>query len=198
MKKRVLSLATLVLLNACSSLPLTPKPDLLGEHKSISEKSTALLEAPREKMNEDIITTGTLPIYQNEFTTSSLGTSEIISYTTRNIDAGSLKTTLEEQLGADVEKVSVVPETNQVLVRRNLESAASQEDVLNLARSVDREIPQVGVELRAVKIFTDYTNDISSFFNLQSLEKEGLTPAILSNLPGAKLRVPERAAEKGL
>lgn len=204
---RYSSIASLVFSVGCSYINPAPKPNLLDEYPTISHKASALLENHPKKINVDIISEEKLPMYKDRFTTSTIGGVGILSYNARNLDATTLKSTLEEQLGNGVGKVSVIPETNQILIRlgrngakttNSLEQAVSQEEVMSLIEGVDRDPPQIMMDLRIVRIFADYTRDISSFLNIKPEENKGLSPALLMSLPGAKLRVPERAAESGL
>ena len=194
----------------CAYMPPNPKPDLLGNYPTISHKSTALLEKPSEKINVEIIhdREKKLPTYSGErFELKQIGDYNIIRYHVRNMDSDSLKKTLEEQLVGGVDAISSVPSTNQILIKikRNDDSTSgglSQyippkqiEEVIN---TIDVSAPQIMLDLRIVKVFADYSKDISAFLNLTPKEDGGLYPEILANLPGAKLRVPERAAELGL
>ena len=190
------AIVSLGLVSACSSFQ-NPQPNFLGEHPSISAKSTHLIEKEKEKINVKIITEKPLPIYENQFETVSVGDSEILKYHSRNLNSDVLKKTLEEQLCGKVEGISSVVETNQILIRTK-KGSGLESQLENLIKSIDVDAPQIMFDLRIVKVFADYTRDKSSALSLKSKEGEGLFPALMANLPGASLRVPERAAELGL
>jgi len=208
LNKFIYTLAASVLISGCSALNPVQEPNITKGYSSISDKANKLLETPPKRANVEIITEEKLPIYEKEFNLTPLGGENVLSYSARNIDAKTLKSTLEEQLGKEVKKISVVPEINQILINlgrssqkttNTLERAVSQEEIMGLIREVDKDPPQMGMDLRVVKIFGDYTKDISSFLSLNPKKGEkGLLPGLLMDLPGAELRVPERAAEKGL
>ncbi|MDO8467352.1 MAG: type II and III secretion system protein [Nanoarchaeota archaeon] len=198
--KKIISyscIAGLAFSAGCSYINSTPKPNLLGEYSSISNKSTALLEKEKKDINVELISEGKLPIYNNQFKVEEFGDFNIIRYNSRNMDSSDLEKILEEQMKAQVETITSVPGTNQILIKIKKVSELEKQ-VEKIINSIDVMPPQIMLDLRIVKLFADYTRDISSSLNLKPKEGEGLYPALLSNLPGAKVRVPERAAELGL
>lgn len=207
---RYSTLASLVFGAGCSYIETAPKPDVTEGYPTISHQSTAILEKPDEKINVEIIhdKTKKLPIYSGkQFESNLIGNYEIIRYHPRNIDSNVVKKTLEEQLNGDVEAISSVEEINQVLIkiRRNdiettsgLENHVTREQIYETLKSLDIKPPQIMLNMRIVKTFADYTKDLGFFFNSSYSGKDGVYPEISINIPGASVRVPERAAEKGL
>ncbi len=204
-----LSLGAL-LLNSCY---MPTDRAILNGHKTISARSDAILAAKKTDINLEVISQEALPIYQGDlFEKSTLGEYNILKYHSRNIEPEMLKKTLEEQLKGVVDSISIVPETNQLLVRVKNEDRQStnslgrieysrlEEEIKNVIETIDILPPQIMIELRMVRDFADKTIDWASFLGVSSKEikGDGLFPNVILNIPGAGLRVPERGAEKGL
>ena len=191
----------------CATTKTKYPPNLFEGYSSISEKASDIIDTTKEKLNIEVIhdKDKPLPIYEKQFEINEIGDSQIIRYHSRNIDCKMLASTLEKQLGNYTEGISVVPETNQVLIRMkkqgNLEgkvSSITSDEVKNLIESIDLEVPSIMLKMVIVKTFADYTKDISSMLEVKQKEAGDVSPDILFGVPGAGLRTIERGAAKGL
>ncbi len=117
-KKLIYPLILSVSLSGCSFLD--KELNILGKYETVSEKATSILEEPQEKINIEILEgkkDKEIDIYENKFQVHSLGDSNIINYHAQNMNPLKLKKTLEEQLGDYVDKISVIEDTNQILIK---------------------------------------------------------------------------------
>ncbi len=197
---RYIGLGALALMQinfGCSTLKVAESPKLFNG-TNISEKSTQILNSEQESLNANQVYLDRPEMYENNFQVDTIGDIGIIKYHTRNLDPLVLKGVLEEQLEGYVEKISVVPETNQVVMRIGKNSGL-EEKIREIITGIDIAPPQVMIDMRIIRVFADYTKDISSYLKVQPRAGEdGIYPSLLSDIPGAKLRVPERVAENGL
>ena len=81
-----------------------------------------------------------------------------------------------------------------MLIRTKKESGLEQR-VEEIIDGVDVAPPQIMMDLRIVRVFADYTKDIGTFLSVESRDKDSVLPDLLIDLPGARLRVPDRTAE---
>jgi general secretion pathway protein D len=190
-------------LGGCNRIP---RPDMLGKYKSVPEKTVDLLEQNQREFNVDVIKEDKLDIYDKEsFTTQRVGDSDIITYYARHTNPELLKKTLDEQIGDQVQQVSVVPHINQLLVKIKAEDSVTsnslatyhslEDSIRGFIRSIDRQAPQMMIEAEIKRLFFDYTKDQAASIDIKINELVGLfSPNLGSNLLGAEARVPDRAA----
>ena len=171
------------------------------EESEISKKSEEILLDSKDKINQNKIYKEKLPIYEEEFEIKKIENSTILSYHSRNMDVEILGKTLKEQLAGYVEEISILPSTNQILVRtknkdslttNSLENIA-QKEIMELIRNIDKKSSQIMVDTQIIKIFADHTRDISAYLKIGSKDLDNLLPNSEVDLKGAILRYPERA-----
>jgi Flp pilus assembly secretin CpaC len=193
-----LGLATSAILSGCAP----QRPTLYRDQQGIEENAKRILERIEEMPNRQLIHRGELQIYENEFTVQNLGDHKVISYNVRNVGIDYMRATLTDLLIPDtnVETISAITETNNLVMRLNqssdLESKVTSEELKSLVRSLDQKAPQIMVQASIVKVFADYTHDVSSILQAVSIEGQAL-PFLNINLKGAELRSPERGAFGG-
>ncbi len=181
-------------------------PDILHGHGSISNYSTKVLEnvggevKADGKINVDIITSGTLPIYSGErFEEQTIGRYNLLKYHARNVSAKDLKGILDDQLSGIADKINYITETNQILIRTPITSGERVNyEIRDILNNVDVQPAQVMLEIDMYKIFADYNSDLNSFLRVTPKDTKGVNADILSSIVGAELRLPQRSAESGL
>jgi Flp pilus assembly secretin CpaC len=190
------------------------------DQPTIAGEAADTLNQRRPEFNMNVIHDGRLPIYSPEMQLQIISTSkeyDTVAYTARYIPPETLKTTLEEQLAESVQKISTIPNTNQLLFRiskqnqypslpTDAENGQGNDfnfhpysQIKKLVEVTDVMPPQMMTEVYIIRIFADYTEDVSVSWKLNEIdETPGLLFNILSETPGAKVRVPERVAKEGL
>jgi len=145
------------------------KPDFLGEHETIPEKAVSILQEERPIPNQDLIYDGVLPIYENPFEVLQENEHDRIFYTARYTNPNHLKKSLEEQLSGAVDVISVIG--NQLALRvPNTEGRLSNDGIRKIIEKIDVKQPQIMVNVRVVRVFADYTEDIGNLLKLLHLD----------------------------
>ena len=145
----------------CSRIEPEPLPDLLNGYSSISERSTAELEKPKERVNFEIIDNKEAEIYQGErYNVEKLpdGSSNLY-YTVRNINSEKLKGNLEKQLEGLVLSVDLNKEISSVSVK--YKDGEGVEDAIKrtIERNDGKPVPQFMVVAEINRVFADFTQD---------------------------------------
>lgn len=186
------TLASLAIIPSLFGCEAGSKPDFLGEYNSVFEKATAMLKAERNLPNQDLIQTGSLPMYENPFEIVKGGAYDWIVYNSRYQNSNDLKTILEEHLSEITDKITI--SGSQIVMRiPNSEDRMSNESIENLISKVDTLPQKIMVDVRAVRVFSDYTQDIRNMLKTLYKGESEFIPSADIILPGAELRVAERA-----